>query len=197
MRNQISRTPAVRRRQSRPAFSLTEMLVVLALIGIVAGWALPRVDVAKFRADAAARVVRGTLQQAQRLAILRQYDISVGFDTTARRLRIHEDVNNDGIQDPGERVMWRPIEEGVAFAKPPVGVNGTSATSLVGSNLRAIGDLPTIIFRRDGSASTDLEVYLLGAVDHPTSFRAVTVIQSTGRADPYRYRGSAWAKGGA
>jgi prepilin-type N-terminal cleavage/methylation domain-containing protein len=181
----------------RQAFTILELLVVIILIGIVAGWAVSRVDLAKFRADAAGRVVRGTLQQAQRLAILRQYDVSVSFDTAAQRLRVHEDVNNNGVMDPGERVRWHSIEEGVRFAGPPLGVAGAAVGALAGANIKLVADLPALVFRRDGSASSDAEVYVVGAANRPTSFRAVTVIQSTGRVDWYRYRDNGWAKGGA
>jgi hypothetical protein len=55
--------------------------------------------------------------------------------------------------------------------------------------------MPSITFRRNGAASSDVEVYLaLGDVGNGS--RSVNVAQATGRPAWYRWSGSAWTKGG-
>jgi prepilin-type N-terminal cleavage/methylation domain-containing protein len=180
------------RRQMR-GFSISELVVVLVIAGIVSAIALPNIDYRRYRADAATNTLRGTLQHAQRLSIVRQYDVIVQFDLDGRRMRIIEDVNNNRVADEGERVIVRPVEEGISFIVPPRGVNGAVETAIVGSNLRVIDGLPSITFHRNGSASSDLELYLSAHSPRGSDIRAVVVTQSTGRAEGARYLGSNWS----
>jgi type II secretory pathway pseudopilin PulG len=174
------------------------MLVVVTVMGIIAGVTLPRVNFAQHRANAAAAFVRGTLQQAQRMAIVRQFDVVVMVDTVAGKLRVLEDADNDGRVDAGERVSSRPLEEGARFAAPSAGVNGPAARSIVGAGLRTVDGLPAIVFHRNGSSSTNLELYLSVRGRRSPEMRAVTVAQATGRAEWFRrsYDDARWNGGG-
>ncbi len=183
------------RRQMR-GYSMVELIVVLVVAGIVSAIALPNIDYRRYRADAATNTLRGTLQHAQRLSIVRQYDVIVQFDLDGRRMRIVEDVNNNRTADAGERVIVRPVEEGISFIVPPTGVNGSVSAPIVGGNLREIDGLPSITFHRNGSASSDLELYLSAHSPRGTDIRGVTVTQSTGRAEGLRYLGSTWSAEG-
>lgn len=187
--------PRPSRRRARRAFTLIELLLVVTILAIVAGFAIPRVDTMKYRADAAARVVIGQLQNAQRLAVTRQFDVLVSFDAAGRRFRIVEDANNNGRADSGERVSWRTLEEGTQFAEPPSPV-AMRGGAVVGRDLRTVDGMPTITFRRDGSASGDTEIYVTSPRARPTDFRAVVVTEATGRAEWMRYDGSGWTRGG-
>jgi prepilin-type N-terminal cleavage/methylation domain-containing protein len=180
------------RRQMR-GYSMVELTVVLVVAGIVAAIALPNIDYRRYRADAATNTLRGTLQHAQRLSIVRQYDVIVQFDLDGRRMRIVEDVNNNRAADDGERVIVRPVEEGISFIVPPIGVSGAVSTAIVGGNLRELDGLPSITFHRNGSASSDLELYLSAYSPRGSDIRAVVVTQSTGRAEGVRYLGSGWS----
>jgi prepilin-type N-terminal cleavage/methylation domain-containing protein len=183
------------RRQMR-GYTITELVIVLVIAGVVSAIALPNIDYRRYRADAATHTLRGTLQHAQRLSIVRQYDVIVVFDLDGRRMRIVEDVNNNRVADDGERVIVRPVEEGISFIVPPRGVNGAVSTPIVGENLRMVDSLPSITFHRNGSASSDLELYLSAHSAHGTDIRAVVVTQSTCRAQGQRYLGSGWSEEG-
>jgi len=177
--------------------TLLELLTVLVILGIVAAFGLPRLDYSRYRADAAARMVRGALQQAQRNAIQRQHDVLVGFDLSGNRIRTVEDMNNNRQADAGEHVVWRPLEEGARFAAPAATLSGTRATTpVVGPNLRTVDGMPTLIFHNSGSASTDAEIYLTTARSAATDFRAVQVTQSTGRVDWFRNGSGGWRRDG-
>ena len=76
------------RLRNRPAFSMIEMVIVVVISGIVLSLALPRIDSTRYKADAVAQLVRTTLQQGQRNALIKQHDIMVSFDTTGNRMRI-------------------------------------------------------------------------------------------------------------
>ncbi|HEY2896107.1 MAG TPA: hypothetical protein VGJ12_03150, partial [Gemmatimonadaceae bacterium] len=58
-----------------------------------------------------------------------------------------------------------------------------------------VDGMPTIVFRRDGTASSDLEVYLASSKELADDWRAIQVVQSTGRTDWYRYLNNLWKVG--
>ena len=179
----------------RRGFTLLELLIVLAIIGIVATIVIPRVNFTQFQVDAAARLIRINLQNAQRLAVTRQYDVIVSFNLANNRLRIVEDGNNNGAVDTGERVSWRVLEDSVRLAVPPAGLNGVVTAQVTGANLKTIDGMPSVIFRRDGAASSDLEVYLTSKRANSNDYRAVQIVQATGRTDWFKYIGGKWKQG--
>jgi prepilin-type N-terminal cleavage/methylation domain-containing protein len=179
----------------RNGFSAIELLIVCAIVGIFATLAYPRVNFTHFQVDSGARTVRVALQNAERLAMTRQHDVVVSFDLTNKRLRVLEDRNNNDAVDNGERVTYSALENGVHFKAPPAGLSGPVTSAVVGSNLKTVNGMPTIVFRRDGAASTDLEVYLASSKELANDWRAIQVAQSTGRTDWYRYVNDLWKAG--
>ena len=116
---------------SRRGFSLLELTVVLIMVSIIAGMAVPRLNYEKFRADAGMRTVRSVLQGAQRNAIMRQTNIVVAFDEATNVMVMVEDADNDCAYDTGERLTTRPLEDGVRFSIPatPNGLPVSTAVS--------------------------------------------------------------------
>lgn len=172
----------------RQGFTLAETIVVVVIAGMMVALAIPRLDTTKYKADAIAEMVRTTLQFAQRQAITRQHDIVVSFDTSGRRIRTFWDADNNGQLGTGERFAWRGLDVGVLFATPSVnGVSGSPVGQPVsGSNIRALSGWPTITYHRDGSASTDAEIYVSVAARGAPWYRGITVTQATGRVEWYR-----------
>lgn len=177
-------------------FTLVELIVVMAMLAIVAAVGLPRINATKYKADAAAQLARTMLQNAQRDAITRQSNVILSVDTVNQRFRVVQDYNNNDTLNVSDRVVWRRVEEGARFATPPMGRvgGGTLTAAYAGSDLRTVSSLPGVIFRRDGSASSDFEVYLTMRVGVATEYRAVVISPSTGRAEAFRYTGSAWRR---
>ena len=180
----------------RVGFTLIEMIVVVFIIGILCKIAIPRINIPQFQVDAAARLSRIALQNAQRLAVTRQFDVVVSFDQTNNRIRVLEDANNNDVADAGERVTWKVFENGINFHLPPAaGVNGAVGAPIVGSSLRTIDGLPSVVFRRDGAASSDVELYMVTKRMQDSDYRAVTVLQSTGKTDWYKWLNGSWQVG--
>jgi prepilin-type N-terminal cleavage/methylation domain-containing protein len=181
---------------TRAGFSIVELIVVMAMLSIVAAMGLPRINTVKYKADAAAQLTRTLLQNAQREAITRQSNVILSIDTATNRIRVVQDYNNNDTLNVTDRVVWRHLEEGARFAPPVMGrVGGGSLSApIAGSSLRTVSSLPGLIYRRDGSASSDIEIYLTMRQGVTTEYRAVTVAPATGRVDIYRYSGSAWVR---
>lgn len=177
-------------------FTIFELLVTISVISILAAVALPRINLHQFRIDAGVRVVQSALQQGARFAVQRQHDVYVSFDLPGNRIVVVDDVNNSGSADPGEKVQWHPLEDGVRFAVPPSSIGGQLVAAVAGTKIRTINGLPTIIYRRDGAASTDLQVYITSTRPDAGDFKALSVTRSTGHVDYYRYTAGNWVRGG-
>ena len=178
----------------RRGFTIIELLMVVGLISIVSAFALPRLSLARYRADAAGRLVRTMLQTQQRNAITRQSNVIVSFDLTNNRVRFVQDYNNNDTLNTSDLVQFRKLEEGAHFVTPTWnGVNGTTPTvPISGPSLQTVSGLTSVIFRRDGSASSDLEAYVATRDAVKTEYRAVTITASTGKTNMYKWNGVTW-----
>ncbi|MDE3126736.1 MAG: prepilin-type N-terminal cleavage/methylation domain-containing protein [Gemmatimonadota bacterium] len=179
-------------------FTLIEIMIVLVMVGAMLALALPRIDLTRYRTDAAVQGVRSVLMQAQRTALVRQYDVVISIDTTHNALLWAEDVNNDGTIQSTEHKRSYPLNDGVVFMIPPVGLDSAVSSAVVGNHLGTMGGLPTITFHRDGAATSDLQLYLAGPANPTRTYRAVRLTQGTGRTDWYLYNSQAnnWTLGG-
>jgi hypothetical protein len=152
------------------------------------GIALPRVDTTRYKADAVTQIVRTQLQSAGRTAVTRQHDMIVSFDTLGERIKTVWDMDNDGKIGTSERVTFRGLDVGILFADPAVnGITGGAITKPVsGAAVTTLNGLPTVIFHRDGSVSSDAEIYVSIAARGKPLYRAIVLTQATGRVDWYR-----------
>jgi prepilin-type N-terminal cleavage/methylation domain-containing protein len=195
-----SRSPIPSPIDPRRGLTLIEMMMVIALMGLVLGIALPRVNIEGGRVNATIRSLTAALAVAQRLAVTEQHNVIVAFDSASGRIRVHSDDNNNGVMDSGERVTSTPLGEGVIFGRGAVPALTYTTGSSGGDTFnftRTSTGYPAIIFRRDGSASENGGFYLTtirGAASGNTSWsRAAEIIRSSGRALWYTYATGSWA----
>ncbi|MBI1809012.1 MAG: prepilin-type N-terminal cleavage/methylation domain-containing protein [Gemmatimonadetes bacterium] len=183
-------------RRSTAGVTLIEILIVIVIIGIVAGFGIPRLGQAGYRADAAARLVRMQMQLAQRAAITRQSNQVVNFDLTNNKVILVQDYNNNDSLDVNDRQIGRHLEEGTKFTTPNwAGPDGHIPTGAVtGTQLNTFGGLQGVIFRRDGSASTDAMIYVTNRDAVKTEYRAIWLTQGTGKTDMYKWNGTSWIR---
>jgi hypothetical protein len=168
----------------------------MAVLATIAGMAAPRLNYQSIRLDANVRVVRSVLQQAWRASVQNQHDILVSFDTAGKRIRLLEDANNNAQPDTSERIRWRPLEDGAVFDIPTSGVSGPVVSSVSGPGVRSVESMPTVTFRRNGSTSGDVEIYLSIRNRTVKEFRGVTLAQATGRTELFRLVKSGWWRSG-
>lgn len=183
------------RAPAQSGYTLAEVLLVLALLGLLLVLAAPAIDTVRFRLDNAVHEVGGELAAAQRLAVVRGHDIVVALDTVQGALRFHEDRDNDRRVEPGEPVRWVPLPAAVRFGRggaPPHPWLGPDAVRL---SKRQDG-MPAVTFRRGGSASEMGGFYLTSRraarAARPQDARAVLIDRATGRVGLWRYTGSGW-----
>jgi type II secretory pathway pseudopilin PulG len=176
------------KKRLQPGFTIAETVVVLVIAAMMVTLAIPRVDTTRYKSDAIAQIVRTQLQNASRSAITRQHDVIVSFDTLGEQMVTTFDANNNGTVDTGERVSYRGLDNGVLFADPSVnGVSGSPISSPIsGAAIGIVNGMPSLTFHRDGSVSSDAEIYVSIAARGPKMYRALVLTQSTGRVDWYR-----------
>ncbi len=186
------------------AFTLIEMVIVIALIAVITAMALPQVNYTGYRVDSGARAVRAAFQRAENYAVSSQHNQLVAIDVPHGELYIVDDVNNNLAPDPGEHVLGVPLQDGVIFATPPATTTWTGA-ALATSPLNAASlinvtingnSLPAFVFRSDGAASTTLQLYVTSMRRQVNDWRGVNVTQATGRADWYKDQAGIWVLAG-
>ncbi|HEX7091173.1 MAG TPA: prepilin-type N-terminal cleavage/methylation domain-containing protein [Longimicrobiales bacterium] len=180
------------RARGQAGFSLLEVLIIVTVFSILLGLAMPRVDVEAFRLNEAAREVAAALARAQYRALLHQYDVVVWFEVTDRRVRIHDDRNNDGLVQPGEPVSAVALPDGVVFGR------GSAPQRAMGPGpvtFRQRLGVPYVTFHRNGSASEAGGLYLTSTRPGSAAARAIEVERATGRATWLLFDGSSWRGG--
>ncbi len=60
--------------------------------------------------------------------------------------------------------------------------------------MTTVSSMISVVFRRDGSASSDVEAYVTTRDAVREEFRAVTVTASTGKTDLWKWNGQAWMR---
>jgi hypothetical protein len=137
------------------------------------------------------------MHRAQRTAVLQQHAVIVAFDTTGRRLRIHQDRNNDGAMQADETVEHVALEDGMLFGRGP-------ATALpMGSGpvtfVKTQSGLPAITFNGSGSAGEGGGFYLTSSRALRTArfsgdSHAYTISRVTGRVFEFQFADGNWRR---
>lgn len=196
MPNAFPPVPHRRTRATRfGGFTLVEALTVMVVVVALVGFALPTLDVTRFRLDDEVGSIALMVTSARRLAVLRHHDIVLAFDRPRARIRLHHDRDSDGTVDSGEEVRFIRLREEVVFGS---GGAALLAPGLATVSFVALQDgLPSVTFRENGSASESGVIYLttreasLGS-DLQEYARAIEVEAETGRVTCKSYRTSAW-----
>jgi Tfp pilus assembly protein FimT len=177
---------------------MVEMLIVVTLIGLIAGIALPNIDYTRYRVDSAMRGVGTAMIGAQRYAVTRQHDVIVTFDEPNNVLRVHDDRNNDQVADAGERLRAVSLGEQIVLGRASATAHAVGSGPITFT--KRVNGLPSLTFHRNGASSEYGGFYITSrrAVNSPesaTDARLVLVERSTGRVTWYRYTGSSWVEG--
>ena len=177
----------------RDGFTLTEMLFVVIIVGIMTTMMAPIFQPGRWRADTAAQELAMTLNATQRLAVLKQHDIVVTFLISDRKLHVLHDTDNDGVVDTGEeeRVIDLPETVGFGSGTAPALGSGTGAITFADGD-----DEPVLTFHRNGSASASGTIYLRPLVGSLSStnegVRALTIERATAEIRCFSYRTGHW-----
>lgn len=182
------------RASRRAGFTVLEILMVMALIGIMAGLAITRVGFVGFRMDANIRLLQNAIIGAQQLAIQRNTHVQVMFDANEHRLRIVQDFNNNGVMDGGDSVRYRPLADGAEFQAPPTTIDGATPAYVTGPGRVDTGNPMQAAIRiaPNGSLSGDVVVYIGSSRQFAEDWRALTIIGATSRTGFWSHATGSW-----
>jgi len=107
-------------------FTLMEMMIVIAIIGITAAIAIPNVIsyLPKHRLNGGARDVYSAMQYARLRAVKERTPVFIDFNTGANTFNVLSDSNGNGTLDGGDTVL--------KTGNMPPDVNMTNATQFTG-----------------------------------------------------------------
>lgn len=179
--------PETQRIGDAAGFTVVDMAMTVAVLGVVLGFGISIVDTTVWKLDTSASQVAQRTRMARSLAVLRQHDVIVSFDVTEKALFVHEDADNDGVRDDGERRIRYSLEKGISYtrgAAPAYG--GFSSGGVTFTDSR-------ITFRRNGSTSEEGAIYVGRGSDDERP-KAVIVRRATGYTEILKYDGSDWVK---
>lgn len=186
-----------RRYWNEAGVTLIELVLVVTIIGVVAAFAVPKIDYAKYRVDASMRGIGTAILSAQRRAVSAQHDVIVTFSDGESAIRIHDDQNNNGAVDGNERTRGVPMGEQVLIGR------GTAPAHAIGPGpitfTKRVAGVPAVTFHRNGSASERGGIYLTtirsqAGAGNQSDNRLIEVERSTGRVSWYTYRGGNWER---
>lgn len=179
----------------RAGFTLIEILTVIALIGIVTGFAISRFDYRRYRMDANIRFLQNVIIGAQQTAITRNVTVLVMFDANLGRVRIVQDFNTNGIMDPTDSVRYRPLFDGAEFQAPVTTIDGATAAYATGPGIITLNPLQlSIRIAPNGSLSGDAVVYIGSTLHEAVDQRAMSIVGATTRTAFWSRTTGAWVQ---
>jgi Tfp pilus assembly protein FimT len=176
-------------------YSLVEMVVMMTLLGVIAGIGIPRIweSVQEYRLRGASLYIRGLLRQVRAQAAANNAYMGIVFDEEEGQpsFSIHVDGNHNGIRraevrsgiDKRIRGPWRlsDVFPGVRYGSPPLGADPPFPELRIGRS-RIVSFSPI-------GTSTSGTLFLSNGRG---SVHAVIVLGTTGRVRLARFRGGRW-----
>lgn len=193
----LSLTSGADRRDTTAGFTLLELLVVVAVVGIATAIAIPITDgfVRSARADSAVSAAMSAIDIAHDRAVSERRNFVLTF-VNPNRIRLgRQEIDAAGTVTSTTQVEEFVLEGGQTFLRfsgmpdTPDAFGGASATTFSGTQ--------PVMFTSDGSlvdASGDVVngTIFFGIAGQPLTARAVTVFGVTGLTRIWNWRGSRW-----
>jgi prepilin-type N-terminal cleavage/methylation domain-containing protein len=173
--------------RAKNGFSLIELIIVMAIISILVGFALPQVAASKraLRWEGISREITSQLRYARQQAIAQEKSFIVEYNDADKTLVTS---NEDGsvirrVSLVGGGVGLNEFVYGLPTELP------TTAKSLPDkTNLTDIKDgKVSIVFTPNGGTSSSGALYIYNTSSPKETLRAISILSATGRVKTWRY----------
>lgn len=181
--------------RSERGYSLIELMLVVGMIGILGSMAMVQIGYARpaLQADGVMRSVMAQLNGAREMAVTQRRRITITLvGTTSIRLTRQEVPNGTTI------VRDVAFEGGVRLGQL-TGVTADTPDGFGNSTAAYFGGAATVMFNTDGMLIDSGGTPVNGTISLVIpgiagSYRAVTIMGSTGRVRAYRWSGTTWTR---
>jgi prepilin-type N-terminal cleavage/methylation domain-containing protein len=178
---------------SEAGYNLTELMVVVALAGILTGTAVIQIGTtrAALNGDGAMRTLMAQMNTARELAITQRRNMRLVFDANNRVQLIREEVPGPTLTTLSSTLLEGGLQYQLIAGLPdtPDAFGNASAVQFGAATELTFQPDGTFVDQSGGSLNGTVFLAIPG---QKMSARAVTVLGSTGRVRGYRWDGRNW-----
>lgn len=186
--------------RNRRGYSLVEVLIILACVGVVSGFVFIQAQnvLPNFKSNSAMDQVIQQMRVARNTAIADRRSVIVNISAAAGTMQLQQVPPNGG---PAVTLSTVPLTGAQFCLTPgvpdtPMGFGNAQAVNFVNANNPG-AVVAVTEFLSDGSFGGAVGVPVNGTIftcipGNKQAARAVTILGATGRVRPYRWVGTAW-----
>ena len=170
-------------------FTLLELLIVIAFVAIIMAIGIPNFSKwkEKYEINGQAQKVYFDMMLARSTSLKNNNNVSVTFDVSKNSYKVHDDTNNDSVEDQGESIKSVNLENNVEFGYVPElsDIDGNVVTSAI-----FLESGNTVTFNSRGQASKGGSIFLIHRSDIGVSndrLRSINILKATGAVDYLKY----------
>lgn len=170
-------------------FTLLELLIVISFVAIIMAIGIPNFSKwkEKYEINGQAQKVYFDIMLARSTSVKNNNNVSVTFDASKNFYKVHDDTNNDSVEDHGESIKSVNLENNVEFGYVP-GLRDIDGNMVTSPIFLESGN--TVTFNSRGQASKGGSIFLIHKKDIRVSndrLRSINILKATGAVDYLKY----------
>ena len=181
--------PKMNHLMKNQGFTLIELLITIAFFGIIIAIGIPNFAKwkEKYEVNGQAQKVYFDIMLARSTSIKNNNNVSVTFDISENLYEVHDDTNNNGVEDHGESIKSVNLENNVEFGYVPelLDIDGNIVSSPI-----FMGSSNTVTFNSRGQATKSGSIFLIHKNDIGISnnrLRSINILRATGAVEYLKY----------